>query len=227
MSLSVSGYIRQFYKGNIFGATSDGRNGQPAHSLFSADMKALRQAVRGLGDYDYSDKESDGEELANKVKAFVDTYNHLVDSAKDMDDEDVDRYMKNLKKLTKGKAEELSDIGVSVQNNGKLKIDEKALAGTGRYEVGKLFSTDAEFGSQVEKQLKSTYRMMIRNNLNVPKQQSASISQTESGTKPPETGDGSGEGDGSTDVVPPEQENLKLAQQLMKALAGSSVDYTV
>ena len=60
MSLSVSGYIRQFYKGNIFGATSDGRNGQPSNSLFSADMKALRQAVRGLGDYNYKDEESDG-----------------------------------------------------------------------------------------------------------------------------------------------------------------------
>ena len=226
MSLSVSGYIRQFYKGNIFGATSDGRNGQPSNSLFSADMKALRQAVRGLGDYNYKDEESDGEELVNKVKAFVNTYNNFVDSAGKMDDENVDRYMKNLKKLAKGKADELSDIGIAVQSSGKLKIDEKALAATGRYEVSKLFSSDAEFGIQVEKHLKNTYNMMVRNSLDIPKQRQKSVSQTQPGTKPPETGEGDGNGNGEQ-TVPPAQEDLKLAQQLMQALAGSSIKYTV
>ena len=85
MSLAVSGYIRQFYKGNLFGATTSGRSGQSSHSLLTADMKALRRAVEGLSDYDYDDEESDGEELVNKVEAFVSTYNNLVDSAKEMD----------------------------------------------------------------------------------------------------------------------------------------------
>ncbi|MDE7310863.1 MAG: hypothetical protein K2N87_04450 [Eubacterium sp.] len=223
MSLSVSGYIRQFYKGNVFGATANGRNGQPSYRLFSSDMKALRQAVRGLGDYDYNDQESDGEELVNKVKAFVNTYNNFVDSAKSMDDEEVDRYMSKLKKLTKGSAEELSDIGISIQNNGKLKIDEKTLAGTGRYEVSKLFSSDAEFSGKIEQQMKKTYNMMVRNSLNIPKQSTQSVKKTESGTQPPEVGDGTGE----EEEKPPVQEDIELARQLVQALAGSSVDYTV
>lgn len=222
MSLSVSGYLRQFYKGNIFGATSDGRSGQPSYSLFSADMKALRQAVRGLGDYDYKDKESDGEELVNKVKAFVDTYNHLIDSANGMDNEDVDRYMSKLKKLTKGKAEEFSDIGIAVQGNGKLKIDDKTLAATGRYEVSKLFSADAEFGGLVGQQIKRTYNMMLRNNLNIPKQRTQSANKPDTGTKPPQTGGGTDE-----EQKPPVQEDVELAKQLMQALAGNSFNYTV
>ena len=51
MSLAVSGYVRQFYKGNLFGATKNGRTGQTPNSLAMADMKAIRKAVREMGSY--------------------------------------------------------------------------------------------------------------------------------------------------------------------------------
>ncbi len=68
--------------------------------------------------------------------------------------------------------------------------------------------------------------MMVRNSLDIPKQRQKSVSQTQPGTKPPETGEGDGNGNGEQ-TVPPAQEDLKLAQQLMQALAGSSINYTV
>lgn len=220
MSLAVSGYMRQFYKGNLFGASASGRNGQPSHSLLSADLKAVRRAVQGLSDYDYDDKESDGEELVNKVAAFVSTYNNLVDSAKGTDDEDLDRYMKQLKKLSKDHAEELADIGITVQSSGKLKIDDRTLKSTGRYQVSKLFASDAEYGKGVENQIKNTNRMVLRNRLNVPKR-STSVSAVE--TQPPQT-DGS---DGPVQGTAPDTEDQKLARQLVQALAGSVVNYSV
>ena len=224
MSLAVSGYIRQFYKGNLFGATASGRNGQPSRSLLTADLKAVRRAVAGLSDYDYNDKESDGEELVNKVEAFVSTYNNLVDSAKETGDEDLDRYMKQLKKLSKNHADELADIGITVQSSGKLKINDNTLKSTGRYQVSKLFGTDAEYGGQVEKQMKLTTSMVLRNQLNIPKR-SASVSAAPSaGAQPPQTDDGTGGSKGSN---PPAAEDQKLAQQLVQALAGSAVNYSV
>ena len=125
MSLAVSGYVRQFYKGNLFGATKNGRTGQTPNSLAMADMKAIRKAVREMGSFDYD--EGDGEELVKKVEAFVNTYNNYVDSAKALGDENADRYLAQLKKMSKEFTDELDDIGISVQNSGKLAIDKKSL----------------------------------------------------------------------------------------------------
>lgn len=222
MSLAVSGYIRQYYKGNLFGATANGRRGQPSHSLLSADIKALRRAVRELGDHDYSDKESDGEELVDKVQAFVDTYNNYIDSAKGMGDSNVDRYLSKLKKLTKENAQELLDIGITIQGSGKLQVDGKALQSTGRYQVGKLFSADAEYAIQAEKQMKQTYNMFLRNNLNVPKQRAQAKSKQE-GSEGQSINDGPFTGSGS----PPAVEDIQLAQQLAQALSGSKIDYAI
>lgn len=168
MSLAVSGYVKQFYKGNTFGATATGRSGSDARKLVPADIKAIRRAVKNLGSYDYDDGE--GSELMNKVQAFVNTYNNYMDSGKEMDNDQIDRYMTKLKKLTREHESELSEIGITRMSSGKLKVDKEKLQDTSRYWVGKVFSDEAEYGRQVEKIMKNTDRMFVRNNLGAPKQ---------------------------------------------------------
>ena len=168
MSLAVSGYVKQFYKGNTFGATATGRSGSDARKLVPADIKAIRRAVKNLGSYDYDDGE--GSELMNKVQAFVNTYNNYMDSGKEMDNDQIDRYMSKLKKLTREHESELSEIGITRMSSGKLKVDKEKLQDTSRYWVGKVFSDEAEYGRQVDKIMKNTDRMFVRNNLGAPKQ---------------------------------------------------------
>ena len=168
MSLAVSGYVKQFYKGNTFGATATGRSGSDARKLVPADIKAIRRAVKNLGSYDYDDCE--GSELMNKVQAFVNTYNNYMDSGKEMDNDQIDRYMSKLKKLTREHESELSEIGITRMSSGKLKVDKEKLQDTSRYWVGKVFSDEAEYGRQVDKIMKNTDRMFVRNNLGAPKQ---------------------------------------------------------
>ncbi len=168
MSLAVSGYVKQFYKGNTFGATATGRSGSDARKLVPADIKAIRRAVKNLGSYDYDDGE--GSELMNKVQAFVNTYNNYMDSGKEMDNDQIDRYMSKLKKLTREHESELSEIGITRMSSGKLKVDKEKLQDTSRYWVGKVFSDEAEYGRQVDKIMKNTDRMFARNNLGAPKQ---------------------------------------------------------
>lgn len=168
MSLAVSGYVKQFYKGNTFGATATGRSGSEARKLVPADIKAIRRAVKNLGSYDYDDGE--GSELMNKVQAFVNTYNNYMDSGKEMDNDQIDRYMSKLKKLTREHESELSEIGITRMSSGKLKVDKEKLQDTSRYWVGKVFSDEAEYGRQVDKIMKNTDRMFVRNNLGAPKQ---------------------------------------------------------
>ncbi len=201
MSLTISGYMRQLYKGNAYGATATGREGQPAHSLFSADLKAIRRAVKELGEYDYDDGE--GSELMDKVQAFVNTYNNYLDSAKGMDNEDVSRYLNKMKKLTKEHADELGEIGISIKSNGQLKIDKKKLQDTGRYQVSVLFSENAEYAQMTEKQMKQTERMYLRNNLNIPKQ---STDKKESG-------------DSAQTTL-----QVQSAQQMVNSFVGNHID---
>ena len=132
--------------------------------------------------------------------------------------------MKQLKNLSKNYADELADIGITVQNIGKLKVNDSALKSTGRYQVSKLFAPDAEYGKQVEKQMKNTNSMVLRNNLNIPKSSTSVSSVSSAGTEPPQSGDGDDTAQGGN---PPAAEDLKLAQQLAQALAGSMVDYSV
>lgn len=210
MSLAVSGYMKQFYKGNNFGATVNGRNGQSSRDLFSADIQAIRRAVKELGNYDYDDGE--GGELMNKVQAFVSTYNNYIDSAKEMDDSNVNRYLSKMKKLTKEHADELEDIGVTIQSSGKLKVDKKALQDTGRYQVSLLFSKDAEYAQMSDKQMKQTYRMYQRNNLNVPKQ--GQQARQETGAASSAVGNSAAAGIG-----------VQSAQQAVNNFVGSNIDY--
>ncbi len=168
MSLAVAGCMRQFYRGNTYGATGNGRNGRAARELLPADVKAIRRAVKQLGEYDYSDGE--GGELMNKVEAFVNTYNNFIESAKDMDDETVNRYLSKMKKVNKEYADELEEIGITIQSSGKLKLNKKELQDTGRYQVSVLFSQDAEYAKLADRQMKLTQRMYDRNNLHIPKQ---------------------------------------------------------
>lgn len=210
MSLVVSGYMKQFYKGNNFAATVNGRSGRYSRDLFSADLQAIRRAVKELGDYDYDDGE--GGELMNKVQAFVNTYNNYIDSAKEMDDSNVNRYLSKMKKLTKEYADELEDIGVTIQSSGKLKVNKKNLQDTGRYQVGVLFSSDAEYAQMTDKQMKQTYRMYLRKNLNVPKQ--SQQSRQETGGASPAPGNSAAAGIG-----------VQSAQQAVNHFVGSNIDY--
>lgn len=212
MSLTVSGYMRQFYKGNAFGATANGRTGQLSNNLLPADIKAIRRAVKDLGDYDYD--EGEGGELINKVQAFVSTYNNYIDSAKGMDDSNVSRYLSKMKKLTKEYAEELEDIGVTIQSSGKLKVDKTTLQDATRYQVSRLFSEDAEYGTSADKQMKQTYRMFFRNNLNVPKQSVSADKQTPGENVPPS--------DGSSTAA---ARMTQSAQQAVNEFVGNHIDY--
>ena len=163
MSLTVSNYMKQYYKGNVFGATENGRYGQKSRNLLPADLRAVQRAVRDLGDYDYDTGE--GGELMNKVQAFVSTYNNYIDSAKGLDDSEVSRHLSKMKKMTKEYALELEEIGIKIQSSGQLKVDKKALQDTSRYSVSQLFSKDADYGKMTEKQMKQPYRLLYRKNL--------------------------------------------------------------
>lgn len=207
MSLTVTKYMRQFYKGNLFGVSQTSRTGYYAGNLASADQKAIKRALKDLRDYDY--REGEGGELINKVQAFVKTYNNYMESASEIDDESFERYSSKMKKMIKQQKDKLEDIGITIQSNGKMKMDKKTLEDASRNMVSKVFSEEAEFSSSLDKLMKRMQTVFRRNNLIAPKQVAAQ-------KKP-----------GQPEVQDQAKADAQLIEQLSKVLTGGKINYTV
>lgn len=205
MSLTVTRYMRQFYKGNLFGVSQTSRTGYYAGSLASVDQKAIKRALKDLREYDY--REGEGGELINKVQAFVKTYNNYMESAGEIDDESFKRYSSKLKKMTKEQKDVLEDIGITMQANGKMKVDKQKLEDCSRYAVSKVFSEDAEFSSSLDQIIKRMQTVFRRNNLVAPKQPPV--------TKQP------------SQPQVQEKDDAELIRHLKDILSAGKINYTV
>lgn len=220
MSLSVSSYMKQFYRGNLFGATANGRWGRSFNDLVSADVKAVRNALREMKSFDYED--GDGTELWKEVQAYVDTYNNFMDSAKGVGDASLNRYASQLKKLSNEQRDKLADIGVTVLGSGKLKVDKNALMETSRYKVSKVFSKDAEYGAQADKYMAKIKNRIRMQNLDAPKQ----VIETQESDKTENVPNNAPNNAENADVQAAAAD-AQLFQMLADALGGSRIDYSV
>ncbi len=207
MGLTMSGYIKQFYRGNLFAANASVRTGYKANSLVLPDVSAVKRAVKSLRDYDYADGE--GKELVQKVRAFVSTYNNFVDSAKDIDDDNLDRNVLKIKRMAKEQKDELADLGITVLNSGKIKIDKATLSTSTKSKVKKVFGEDADFSSQMDKHMRRIQNLIRRYGLDTPRK------AAEKKTEPP------------TGQNPADNADKQLVEQLMQSLESSKVDYTI
>lgn len=209
MGITVAAYMRQFYRGNLFGTTDTQRHGHYAGKLATADIKAIKRGLKDLRDYDY--EEGEGGELIHKVQAFAKTYNNLVESSGNVEDYDFSRTVSKLKKMTRQQRDKLADVGITIQSNGKMKIDKETLQNSSRNMVSKVFSEDAEFSVGLEKQVKKILSQIRRNNLEYPKQNMVS--------KPANQMDAESAGVYGQDA--------QAIQQTIDTVAGSQIDYTV
>lgn len=207
MGITVSAYVRQFYRGNLYGTTDTLRHGHYAGKLASADIKALRRGLKDLKGYDYS--EGEGGELINKVQAFAKTYNHLMEASGEVDDYDFNRTVSKLKKMTKEQKDKLSDIGITVLSSGKMKIDKDTLEKSSRNMVSKVFSDDAEFSKELDKQLRKVFNRIRKNNLETPKQKTGNRIQN------------------NAQAAGAYGPDAQAASQPKELITGGQIDYTI
>jgi membrane-associated HD superfamily phosphohydrolase len=162
-SLSSDYFLRSFYKNNRDVIKSSARNDFSNVELSFEDSRALSRAAKSLrlNDYssvntDYSSYDDDYEEnddLSDTTKAtieaFVDTYNNAIESGNESDDHDTERYIKQLKNLTKKYSDELEEIGISIENDGTLTIDDELLSLADNDKLDNLFSYEQEYPRRV------------------------------------------------------------------------------
>lgn len=152
--------LRGFYSSNRYARKSYNRASISSPELASVDSEALKKISENLRRLDYeSTDSSNGENIFNNVKAFVETYNNLITSSDACDSDKLDRTLKKLKNYVKDKKSDLEEIGITYTSSGKLTLDENDLKSSSLKKVKRLFSDDNDFTSTVADFSKKLFRI--------------------------------------------------------------------
>lgn len=153
LSLSSSYFMRNFYSENRNAAKKSGRIDYSKAELSFEDSRALSRAAKKLTAIDFGsakdEKDSDISDTAkSSIEAFVETYNNTMDSVKSSSDADTSRYYRQLKRLSSKYADELEDIGITIESSGKLSINDDLLKAADNSKARKLLSSESDFTKQ-------------------------------------------------------------------------------
>ncbi|WP_026498073.1 flagellar filament capping protein FliD [Butyrivibrio sp. WCD2001] len=94
--------------------------------------------------YDY-----DMSKISSAVSNFISSYNKLIDSTGDISDVTTDTRASYLGKITNSYKSELSSIGISIKDDGKLSLDKDKLKAAGAEATQNIFTQKAGFGYKV------------------------------------------------------------------------------
>ena len=75
---NVNYYMRNAYRGNANALKEDWRGSQPKATIISADARAVKRMTKKLDALEYD--EDHNVEILQNAKAFVKSYNNLIDS---------------------------------------------------------------------------------------------------------------------------------------------------
>lgn len=153
VSLSTNYFLNNFYENNRSVSKSSGRSDYTKLELSYEDSRALTRAAKRLLKNDYgSDTDEKDAAISDTTRsaltAFVDTYNNTVDSSKTSADHDTKYQLKKMKAYLHKYSDELEHIGISMESDGKLKINEDLLKTAKNSKVRKIFSSDQEFSKK-------------------------------------------------------------------------------
>lgn len=162
MSINVnSSYGKDYFLRTYYGKDRDARLhsnrvGMKQSSKAVADSHALCSALKDLEKVDYGNTKKDGE-LYNKFLAFISSYNNTMDSVKDGGTAQEKQSRKKLQKLAGKYQKELERLGVKVQKDGSLKMQEGM---TDKFAISKmkeLFGKDSDFGKEMKRYASKIY----------------------------------------------------------------------
>ena len=128
---------------------------QKANANLTTGLSSLKSSVSALqSDKTYTDTEN-GQSAADKVvsavKAYVSDYNNVVNAAKGSTLANKTAYVANMMRSSAANADKLSEIGVTINSDGLLELNEGKLKEAGVSKVQELFSPDniMSYGSTI------------------------------------------------------------------------------
>lgn len=120
------------------------------------DLKTTVSALQNSKTYtDTANGQSAADKTVSAVKAYVEQYNNVVTAAKGSNLANKTAYVANMMSSTATNADKLAEIGVTVNSNGTLELNEKELKEAGTSKVQELFSSQdiMSYGSVVASRL--------------------------------------------------------------------------
>lgn len=150
-------YLRNAYTKNREARKSDSRASMPNNDLVIADSDAAKIISQKLRKLEYDTNHST--EIIQTTKAFIETYNNLIESSGGSDSSSIANLKKQLSKMTKEEKEQLSSIGIEIKSNGKLKLDEKTFGECKPSKIKKILSSDNTFTKSVQNFASRIYRI--------------------------------------------------------------------
>lgn len=135
------------------------KEAQQANSKLTAGLSTLKSSVSALqSDKTYTDTangQSAADKVVSAVKAYVSNYNEVVNAAKGSTLTNKTAYVANMMSATAANADKLAEIGLTVNSNGTIDLNEAELKAAGTAKVQELFSAKdiMSYGSTVASRL--------------------------------------------------------------------------
>ena len=172
MIIKASSLMQRAYAGNVLFKDESYRKNSTNHDVVRADRKAMERVLERLEALDFENEEDENKEvLYNTISSYLDVYNNAVDATRDSASSDIKRTSAAMKKLTKEYAEELNAIGITVKNDGSVKVDESKMKKATPRQMSKIFG-NSEYITDMKKMMRKLRNQISRE---VPPQQ---VSQT-------------------------------------------------
>ena len=146
-NLTSNFYLQNFYRMNRNAMKVSTRKDYNQVELSYEDSRALKKAAAKLSSFNYSEEEN-GDNIVSTIQAFAETYNFTIESSSS-DNSDTYRQHRQLKALAKKHEDQLKDLGIKIEEDGKLSVNEERLKKASFEEVGELFSNKSKFVSSV------------------------------------------------------------------------------
>lgn len=135
-------------------------------SQMKKESDGLKEAASKLKSSDLW-KKTDGEyakdKITNAVKDFVNNYNDVINQSSKVNSSEVDKSLGSMKSMTNTLSKSLSKVGISVEADGKLKLNEDSLNKADLNDVKTLFSGSTSYGSQIEDRASEISRSALMN----------------------------------------------------------------
>lgn len=145
LTLTTDYFMRNFYRNNRDAIKDSGRGNFSKIELSFEDSRALSHAARRLMTNDYGTEEDDDKDIDETTKAsieaFVNIYNNALKTG-DSDDHETAHCLKQLKSLLRKNADDLEEIGISIEKNGSLSINDDLLKMADTSKVRKVFNSE-------------------------------------------------------------------------------------
>ena len=150
--------LRSYYATYRAFTTKSTRSSATTNQLNYADAQALRRAIQKLDDFDFENADKD--DISSHVRAFIDTYNYTMDSAKSSTNSYATSTYKNLKNLASKYSTDLGNIGIKENSSGYLPLSSSAVENISGSRFESLLNKDSKFMKQLK-----TYAKRMANNI--------------------------------------------------------------